>query len=110
MTKSEAISKHRQLWNTIAEMIESGVRYYSAFEYKIEALKRIGEERYLHSNCYLCGYILTNDLACHQCPLKWKHIECGDSEYKDFENALYHGCYGSAYRIAREIANLPEKE
>ena len=77
---------------------------------------------YAHNNCYLCNY---TDVKCNECPLIWP------SEFNSYQcehgfrlpngnivKGLYSECYHlnrtddwqSQAKLAREIANLPEKD
>ena len=105
MTREEALAGHRKLWNEIADMIERGEKLPRIDDYKINALKAIGEKRILYSHCYLCDFVL----ACADCLVRWDGVTCGDSEYGDFSVLLKDKDYTQAAIIARTIANLPER-
>lgn len=118
MTREEALAGHRRLWNEIADMIESGVRFFTADEYKEDALFRIGETNEIETHCYCCHYAKGN---CHVCPVVWNNedesedIMCddyhenGDGEYAEFMKFIRKRDYPAAAQIARKIANLPER-
>lgn len=116
MTREEALSGHRKLWNEISDMIESGVRFFTAENYKEEALFRIGEEtNWMKANCYCCHYAQG---ICHVCPVVWNGEdesedfmcdETGIGEYAEFKEILYERNYPAAAEVARKIANLPER-
>lgn len=118
MTREEALAGHRRLWNEIADMIESGVRLFTADKYKENALFRIGETNEMEANCYCCHYTQGN---CHVCPVVWnnedenENIMCdgyhenGNGEYADFKEFIYERDYPAAADMARKIANLPER-
>lgn len=114
MTREEALAEHRRLWNEIADMIESGVKYDFAFMYKKEALSRIGEKQFLENDCYLCEYICENTkiMNCRQnCLVAWDEQVCShkNSEYHLLVRAIYGHDYPAAAQMARKIANLPER-
>ena len=105
MTREETLAGHRKLWNEIADMIERGEKLPRIDDYKINALKAIGEKRILIGYCYLCDFALT----CADCPVRWYGATCGDSEYGDFYIQLKDKNYTKAAFLARTIANLPER-
>ena len=105
MTREEALAGHRKLWNEIADMIERGVALPTINDYKINALKAIGEKRILICYCYLCDFALT----CADCPVRWDGATCRDNEYRDFYIQLKDKNYTKAAFLARTIANLPER-
>lgn len=109
MTKQEALTKHRTMWNYIADMIEAGERHDEVGEYKDEALKKMKEVYRPVSLCYCCDYVK----SCSECLVIWgnsKWMSCLKTEYGSFKNSLKAGNYKKAASIAREIANLPERE
>ena len=120
MTKQEAVAKHRKLWNEIADMIDRGERY-GVIDLKREALNNLGEENDIYNNCYCCEYAR---MYCSNCPVVWNNedsrcrfmCETGSYEYDEnnsewlnFMYAIKDGYYDLAAKVAREIANLPEK-
>lgn len=117
MTREEALTGHRKLWNEIADMIERGEKKEHVWDYKHDALIHLGEERDIDAGCYLCHYGNRHEKeirvwsckAC--CPVQWSGMSCGqsNSEYKLFETALYNGEFTQAAILARKIANLPER-
>ena len=133
ITKEEAVTLHRKMWNEIADMIKDGVHHAMVMDYKREALDRLGVERGTHdrplNHCYCCEYSkqneVTNKVGCiHTCPISWigKDKEtsqwsntCGhdDSPYSKFTHALsiHNGGqdFTKAEQYAREVANLPER-
>lgn len=113
MTKREAVEKHRILWNTIAKMIDDGVEYDVTTLYKMDAIIIMGDIG-IKSDCYCCEYAKCKnppwDVNCKKCPIVWKYEHCLDGEYGDFRQAVFHRDYPLAAEIAREIANLPERE
>lgn len=118
MTRKEALTGHRRLWNEIADMIESGVRFFASNQYKEEALFRIGETNELKANCYCCQYTKGN---CHACPVVWNGEDISEDamcenyngtengEYAEFKEFIYLRNHPAAAQIARKIANLPER-
>ena len=106
LTREEAIENHRKMWNWIAdESIRQG-QTVSVYEY-FEEMEIPYDER--PESWHLCEY--ANDICCC-CPINWgndgsclgdeslftKWRKCDDSDYEE------------AARLAREIANLPERE
>lgn len=125
LTIEQAITEHRKMWNWIADKIIRLKKLIDVYSYKKEYLyrKRLFDiDRY----CFLCDYCRQNRKrfeVCEKCPLDWG----------DVSNRNFYPCEGDAYsqderdyglwwkcqkaktweeqaRIAREIANLPEKK
>lgn len=134
ITREEAIRKHREMWNWIAEQYECG------HGTTVNILKRNFIKKYYpgdnpYANCYCCGYSteiseidgkgLSLNCNCDMCPLEWP------SDYHDlmccykrrnrkevihglYKQILYYSSqvmdYKKAATIAREIAKLPERK
>lgn len=131
ISREEAIRKHREMWNWIAEQYENGS------DVPVHRLKQTFIKKYYPydspvSDCYCCAYTETlTELEiggslynCEKCPLEWpsneKFFMC---VYKTRVLEMYGlygkitcytdptmGTYKKAVTIAREIANLPEKK
>lgn len=125
MLKEEAIRKHRAMWNHIADEIENEQYAMNIGILKANYHERVGDandDMKCHANCYLCYYA---KCKCVKCPLKWPseshHIMCEDG-FKNghgiYTAGLYKQCCDLAdsghwekqAKLAREIANLPERE
>lgn len=122
MTKQEAITKHRNMWNWIADQYKNGTVH------TIPVLKGIyvreHENNEILYNCYCCEYTKTKGkiakFDCHYCPLKWP------SEYRmvacTYSGSCRDGLYALAVkaslklndrkteRLCRRIAQLPEQK
>lgn len=120
LTKEEAVRRHRELWNEIAELCTSG---FDVFEIKGMALNALGyhDAFYYPANmCWACEYAIYNAIHLHRtnkdiccfCPIKWKTELCHDKggEYDMWTCYILDGNYEKAAEMARVIANLPEKE
>lgn len=125
MLKEEAIRKHRDMWNYIADEIENEQYAMNIAVLKAIYLVRVGDandDLKHHANCYLCHY---TNFKCDDCPLKWPSdssvakCEFGFKNEHGMSTAgLYKQCYELGYseywekqaKIAREIANLPERK
>ena len=117
ITKEEAVRRHRELWNKIAEMIkENGCAAYNwnGDYIKLKALDILGYDENIKNDCWCCEYDIlrsTEQNTCKNCPIKWNDQYCYDSEYRDFCRTLdAKDDDDEAYRIAKVIANLPEVE
>ena len=124
LTKEEAVKRHRELWNKIAELCTSkdiGMRTGDIVKYI--ALKSLGYDDPLcapTNRCWACEYAINkaiylhkcNEDMCHFCPIKWKTTQCHDEggEYKIWIRHLVVGEFEDAAEMARVIANLPEKK
>lgn len=131
LSKEEAIIKHREMWNWIAEQYENEATV------PVDRLKQNFIKKYYpydspNSNCYCCAYaetVLEPQCSvslpnCERCPLEWPSNQ---KQYMCVYKTLgleTDGLYGrikyytdptiAAYKmtatIAREIANLPERD
>ena len=116
LTKEEAVRRHRELWNKIAEMIkENGCAAYNwDCDYiKLKALDILGYDKEINNSCWCCEYDILQrrgQSPCNKCPIQWYDKYCYNSEYEDFYLALDDRHDDEAYRIAKVIANLPEVE
>lgn len=113
MTREEALTGHRKLWNEIADMIERGYHYDNDLLYKYDALHHLGDEEMLRKGrfCYLCEDDSIDKSCVNNCAVVWKRETCmhNDSEYQKFQKLLMTRDYTQAAILARKIANLPER-
>lgn len=120
LTKEEAVRRHRELWNEIAELCTGG---FSVSEIKSMALNALGYHDYRDyptNKCWACEYAIYNAIHLHRtnkgiccfCPIKWKTELCHDEggEYDMWSRYILDGNYEKVSEMARVIANLPEKE
>lgn len=118
MTREEAITKFRQMWNIIAEIPEEKLILINPVAIKKYALREMGETTSLWHSCYLCEYSLLTKrtIACSGCIINWAsgnyEFACEKSigEYRLWVNAIESHDYAEAKRLAKIIANLPEVE
>lgn len=107
MTKEEAIRKHRILWNAIADETEKKKCIVGKAEIFNKVFPSVG--RIIHY-CFLCEYNKYNVNACQECLLERNkeesEIGCLGGLYNDWVNAQD---WQESARIARKIANLPER-
>lgn len=119
MTKQEAIKNHREMWNWIADKIEKEEMVLNVYELKKQYCKQF-RKFWTRNFCFLCGY--ASDYGCSKCPVKWPStadeymcedngkggdglwIECYDMHDKGYTD------WQKQAKLARQIANLPEKE
>lgn len=122
LTKQEAIQKHRKMWNWIAEETEKRQEKVREEEYFSEN----GIENIPYKDSYCCEYgvdqlqIGEYEPKCKYCPIKWGRdvdscIYLWDEKENKVANGLYLRWYHSidwqeAARLAREIANMPERD
>ena len=136
LTKEEAIREHRKMWNWIADQYEQGyadsvmylkTRYLEQYEH--------GKWCYITNKCFCCRYDTTKRAEidcrgrrCCCCPIQWKsnvnqymccdHFEIGDElglySYlcilSDQSMADHMADHKELAKLAREIANLPERK
>lgn len=116
LTKEEAVRRHRELWNKIAELIkENGIEEYDydVIEIKVSALKELGyDPNCIAECCWCCEYNNSKEcLGCKACPIEWGTGICSESEFGEFWDAVEgEESEEHAYNIAIKIANLPERE
>ena len=122
LSREEAIKKHRDMWNWIADRIKKMKRTV-----RIENLKKAYIERRNECvlyDCYLCDYCIGmleeskgfSD-RCKYCPLDWESDGNEDGLYQCLENHDEMGLYREAqitalweeqYKLCKKIANLKE--
>ena len=101
MTREEAISKHRKMWRWLAE---------NPGKMEEDYLETFDPGADLVSECYLCEY--TYSRPCNECPLEWPGGVCSGRGrlFTAWSSAMNRGEYDVAAEIAKQIAELPEKE
>lgn len=115
MTKEEAIRQHRAMWNWIADQTEKREKKVYKIDYFLEN-KIIG----VVCSCFACEYAdqqTTDKYLCDACPIQFLQAE-EETRYggpyccrKGSPYAAWDGfedCWEAA-KLAREIANLPER-
>ena len=106
LTLKEAVDKHRQLWNWIADETK---------KIKKPASKHANpmvQEDHPDNDCYMCEYV--GKSSCENCPLQWgnKQQGCCDnhsSPYYRWVREKNLMTFSDASNLARQIANLPLK-
>ena len=104
MTKEEAIRNHRKMWRWLAE--NPGKR-------KDDYLWKVDPEARLYNHCYLCDYVNKNHHGyCEYCPVEWPEEYCCEEDglYSRWQFAMLGEDYTRTAEIAKQIAELPEKE
>lgn len=110
LTREEAIQKTRDMWNGMADMMETKNEIITKEEYLCSTLSADEKKHLPQYMCYCCEYDKQFSNNCRMCPIYWPEgCLCGSiySPYFGFENAVD---VKSAIKYAREIANLPERE
>lgn len=123
-TREDFVFHHRKMWNWIADQTLKLKRKVTKEEY-FEAMGIPVWNRPLH-RCYCCQYVFRYfENTCESCPIDWTNGEDNDEfdkyfictfEYETigltsiFIKWLRADYYKEAARLARTIANLPEKE
>ena len=119
LTREEAIANHRKMWNWIADETERRQAIVSKSDYLHDTLWRDME-----NECFCCEYSFQKSgcESCKDCPLDWssnqKSFMCENIQsYGDYKGLhikwIYsekEGDWRNAAKIAREIANLPERK
>ena len=133
LTREEAIRRHRLMWNWIADETEKTGEPIS----KGDAFKHFGwATREASCSCWCCEWVYQNSdfdrvspkAPCSYCPLDWsngekKILEADCCKIKTCDGHTGHGLFRQwanmtsyekdpteASRLARIIANLPEKK
>lgn len=118
LTREEAIANHRKMWNWIADETERLERVVLKPEYFKE--HNISHNDFPMHFCYCCSFDLTywSLPLCGACPINWgvnteMQACCNKkSPYKKWRIVVNHYSHDweSAAKLAREIANLPERK
>lgn len=124
LSKEEAIRKHRDMWNWIADRIEERKRIVGVDELKREYVEQHNES--VEYNCYMCEYCIDMlegqdwRVRCKYCPLNWESDGDEDGLYQCLDNNDEMGLYGKVrkayvtmaweeqYELCKKIANLKE--
>lgn len=120
LSREEAIRKHREMWNWIAERIKERKRLVDVVELKREYVEQHNES--VSYNCYLCDYCIDMQggvkfKRCKYCPLDWESDGDEDGLYQCLENYEEDGPYRKVegtvaweeqYKLCKKIANLKE--
>lgn len=113
ITKREAIIRHKNKWNWIAdETLKRGRKveikeYFDTFYGPFDRIP--------HNNSYCCDYAYwkanNNESICNVCPIEWKGETCPrpNSLRRKYRDCASYD-YLLAAQIAKEIAELPERE
>lgn len=128
LTKEQTIQEHRKMWNWIADQYKNKTEIFNECGC-IQELKHKYIDLYVHDDvrcdCFCCDYSYNQNLWCEGCPIDWNST-CDDSMCMYKNNNDKRHLYGeiqwrwfgdmSDYerfkfaRIARRIANLPERK
>ena len=135
LTKEQAIAEHRKMWNWIADRLEEHHPGYDVYMYKREYMEKNFPYDNIRHNCFCCQYAMQeskdNNISnfCINCPLVWgteadtDDFFCEQGNYDIIEalSLFNYGlwsyaqrltenhCYNEAAKVARQIANLPER-
>lgn len=108
LTREQAISEHRKMWNWIADKIETIKHTIHIITYKKKYLEINGFVDIIDS-CFMCEYVVSIQKGCEQCPIdSWT-----DSIYclgGLFEKCCNAESWQEQAALARQIANLPERK
>ena len=121
LSREEAIRKHREMWNWIADRIMERKQPVIINNLKREYVRQHNEN--ILYNCYLCDYCIHVmdgeewEERCKYCPLDWESDGDEDGLYQCLENHGVIGLYAEAertvvweeqYKLCKKIANLEE--
>lgn len=122
LTKKEAVRLHRLLWNKISELLEEGNTFplaSSAKEYAMNELRKDGTiktDEIIQNNCFCYHYVQNTNgpvprIGCEACPITWKKDRCCSlgGEFNRFSGCMFDGKFKEASKLAKKIANLPER-
>ena len=116
LTREEAIRRHRTMWNWLADQAEKNGELYC----KISAVAALWPDEDW-GPCAFCWACEIHGGVCEDgkgCVLVWPNGRCASTRNKEGEGYLYTdwhyaeamGDVGEYVRLARIIANLPERE
>ncbi len=126
LTKKRAIEEHRKMWNWIADQYENVSDVLLKYHY-IDALKgyyirtNLPNLGSIDNNCFCCEYDKQYEGLCENCPLEWGSEYLGCVRLDNGDAGLYEtidvltdedSCKNDFVlcgKIARKIANLPER-
>lgn len=121
LSKEEAIRKHREMWNWIADRIKERKRLVDVDELKQEYIDQHNES--IFYDCYLCQYCIDKVKGngwygkCKYCPLDWESYGNEYGLYQCLDNHEEDGLYRKVrstmvweeqYELCKKIANLKE--
>lgn len=108
LTRERAIEEHRKMWNWIADETEKR-------KYKVDKVIYFIEHKdeypiIPHIRCWCCEYDGCH--ACKKCPINWKNEDnyCGNKSIYVSWDLADDFSYELCASLARQIANLPERE
>lgn len=108
LTKTLTVALHRKLWHWIADETERQKRCVEKKEYPLF------HRFIIDCDCWCCEY---TPFDCNICPIQWRidddslgQVKCILSEFGDWSYAVNIGDWREAARIARIIAELPERD
>ena len=122
LSREEAIRKHREMWNWIADRIMERKQPVIIDNLKREYVEQHNED--ISYNCYLCDYCVgmldgeESDERCKYCPLDWESEGDEDGLYQCLVNYGGMGLYEEVkrtalweeqYTLCKKIANLKER-
>lgn len=128
LTKKQAIEEHRKMWNWIADQYENKTALLNKTEC-VDDLKHCYVSvtfpgKTIENDCFCCEYDFEFGGICEYCPLEWdsiydfcmcidKYFEC-DNLYALLSDINHVTCSDNDFSycadLARQIANLPERE
>ncbi len=119
MTKQEAIANHRKMWRWIADETER--RKITVGKVMSFDAMKVAPKDCPYANCFCCQYAIEIQgrfSRCTVCPVIWNTARgrdcnscCGEgSVFMAWRNAINTGNWAEAAALAREIAELPERE
>ena len=110
LTREQAIAEHRKMWNWIADKTEKLKRKVEKEEY----FREMGIANIPRSECYCCEYLFSGCIVIqlsyckNECAINWgENLNCIDSYYQKW---IFIDGWQQSARLARIIANLPERE
>lgn len=128
LTKQKAIEEHRKMWNWIAdELLNPETQKQNCNVHTLKQKYCKENDLELFEACWCCEYDTqfinernSERMRCKNCPLTWG-TECETDNFyceRGEDGGLWwnahqlaiNGEYEGASELARQIANLPEKE
>lgn len=115
LTKKQAITKHRKMWNWIADYLDSCEpeklpKNIVGIKFEYFTCNNVDINNIPKNYCYCCEYCDYVDGVCSNCPIDWRGSSCfaNDGLYTQILSLDAHVDSKLMSKLARQIANLPE--
>lgn len=108
LSKEEAIRNHRDMWNWIAN--ETLKRKRTIFKEDYFVAINIDYDDIPENYCYCCEYAYSYNPCYNTCPIHWSGDKSCINASSEYFLWVQEENYIKSAELARQIANLPERE